>query len=89
MKQIKVTMKSKGLTMECDRQEFALALKTWRLRAGLTQTAAARRFGCSRFTIMRAEAGKPITWEMAYRLFNRLTHELDHERDEIHDNNRH
>lgn len=87
MKAIKVTMKVKGLAMECDRNEFALALKTWRLRAGLSQTAAARRFGCSRYTIMRAEAGKLITWEMAYKLFNRLTHELEAERDEIHNNN--
>lgn len=83
MKQIKVTMKAKGLTMECDRQEFALALKTWRLRAALTQSAVARRWGVSRFTIMRAEAGKSITWEMAYRLFNQLSHELENE---VHDN---
>ena len=84
MKQIKVTMKAKGLTMECDRQEFALALKTWRLRAALTQSAVARRWGVSRFTIMRAEAGRTITWEMAYRLFNQLSHELENE---VHDNN--
>lgn len=82
MKQIKVTMKAKGLTMECDRQEFALALKTWRLRAALTQSAVACRWGVSRFTIMRAEAGKSITWEMAYRLFNQLSHELENE---VHD----
>lgn len=77
-------MKAKGLTMECDRQEFALALKTWRLRAGLTQAAAARRWGVSRFTIMRAEAARQITWEMAYRLFNQLSHELENE---VHDHN--
>lgn len=82
MKPIKVTMKAKGLTMECDRQEFALALKTWRLRAALTQSAVARRWGVSRFTIMRAEAGRTITWEMAYRLFNQLSHELENE---VHD----
>lgn len=84
MKQIKCTMKTKGLTMECDRQEFALALKTWRLRAGLTQAAVARRWGISRFTIMRAEAARQITWEMAYRLFNQLSHELENE---VHDYN--
>ena len=83
MKQIKVTMKAKGLTIECDRQEFALALKTWRLRAALTQSAVARRWGVSRLTIMRAEAGRTITWEMAYRLFNQLSHELENE---VHDN---
>lgn len=84
MKPIKVTMKAKGLTMECDRQEFALALKTWRLRAALTQSAVANRWGVSRFTIMRAEAGRSITWEMAYRLFNQLSHELANE---VHDSN--
>lgn len=84
MKPIKVTMKAKGLTMECDRQEFALALKTWRLRAVLTQSAVARRWGVSRFTIMRAEAGRSITWEMAYRLFNQLSHELENE---VHNSN--
>lgn len=84
MKQIKVSMKAKGLTMECDRQEFALALKTWRLRAALTQSAVARRWGVSRFTIMRAEAGRSITWEMAYRLFNQLSHELENE---VHNSN--
>ena len=77
-------MKPKGLTMECDRKEFALALKTWRLRAGLTQAAAAARWGVSRFTIMRAEAAREITWEMAYRLFNQLSHELENE---VHNNN--
>lgn len=84
MKPIKVTMKAKGLTMECDRQEFALALKTWRLRAALTQSVVARRWGVSRFTIMRAEAGRSITWEMAYRLFNQLSHELENE---VHNSN--
>lgn len=85
MEQIKVTMNQKGLEMECDRREFALALKTWRLRKGLTQAATARRWRCSRFTIMRAEAGKNITWEMAYRLFNKLSYELQQEqKDEIH-----
>ena len=84
-KQIKCTMKAKNLTMECDRKEFALAVKTWRLRAGLTQQQVARRWGVSRFTIMRAERARALTWEMAYRLFNKLSYELEHEHDEIHD----
>lgn len=76
MKTIKAEMKKVGLTMEIDRQDFALALKTWRLRQGLTQAQAGERFGCSRYTIIRAENGKDITWEMAYRLFARLSEEL-------------
>lgn len=88
MKQQEVTIKPNGLSMEIDKQEFALALKTWRLRQDLTQRQVGERWGCSRFTIMRAESGKDITWEMAYRLFAKLSQELQREaRDEIHDNN--
>lgn len=76
MKEIRVEMKQQGLTMEVDREEFALALKTWRLRQNLTQRQVGQMFGVSRFTIMRAEAGKAITWEIAYRLFARLSQEL-------------
>lgn len=81
MEQIKVTMKQKGLTMEADKNEFALALKTWRLRKGLTQKQVGERWGCSRFTIMRAETAKNVTWEMAYRLFAKLSDELRKEAD--------
>lgn len=76
MEQIKLEMKANGLSMETDKNEFALTLKTWRLRNGITQSALARRWGCSRFTIMRAEGAKDITWEMAYKLFVRLSDEL-------------
>lgn len=76
MEQIKVEMKPAGLTMEVDKTEFALALKTWRLRQGLTQQQVGERWDCSRFTIMRAENAKNVTWEMAYRLFARLAEEL-------------
>lgn len=79
MKQIKVEMKQQGLTMEVDRNEFALALKTWRLRKGLTQRQVADMWDVSRFTIIRAENGKPLTWEMAYRLFAKLSSELKKE----------
>lgn len=79
MKTIKVKMKQKGLTMETDKNEFALALKTWRLRSGLTQQQAGEKFGCSRYTIMRAENAKNVTWEMAYRLFAKLSKELSKE----------
>lgn len=83
-------MKPNGLQMDVDKEEFALALKTWRLRAGLTQKEVGQRWGCSRFTIMRAERAKSVTWEMAYRLFAKLANELRKEaEDEVHDNNRH
>lgn len=76
MEQIKVEMKAAGLSMEVDKQEFALALKTWRLRNGLTQKQVGERWGCSRYTILRAEGAKNLTWEMAYRLFAKLSNEL-------------
>ena len=76
METIKVTMKKNGLSMETDKNEFALALKTWRLRNGLTQAQVGERWNCSRFTIIRAESAKNLTWEMAYRLFAKLSDEL-------------
>lgn len=76
MDQIKVEMRPRGLEMDVNKEEFALALKTWRLRQGLTQKQAGERFGCSRFTIMRAENAKNVTWEMAYKLFAKLANEL-------------
>jgi transcriptional regulator with XRE-family HTH domain len=76
MEQIQVQMRPQGLEMEVNKEEFALALKTWRLRQGYTQKQAGERFGCSRFTIMRAENAKNVTWEMAYKLFAKLANEL-------------
>lgn len=76
MEQIKVEMKPNGLEMDVNKQEFALALKTWRLRQGLTQREVGARWGCSRYTILRAEGAKQLTWEMAYKLFARLSEEL-------------
>ena len=76
MEQIKVELKQQGLSLDVDRSEFALALKTWRLRSGLTQRQVAKRFGCSRYTIMKAENAKNVTWEMAYKMFAKLATEL-------------
>lgn len=77
------TMTQKGLEMDVDKEQFAMALRTWRLRQGLTQRAVGKMFGCSRYTIIRAENAQIITWEMAYRLFARLAEQLKKEaRDE-------
>lgn len=69
-------MTPKGLDMEVDKEQFALALKTWRLRQNLTQKQVGEMWGCSRYTILRAERAKNLTWEMAYRLFAKLANEL-------------
>lgn len=76
IKPIKVEMRPNGLDMDIDKQSFALALKTWRLRNGLSQVEAGKRFGCSRYTIMRAESAREITWQQAYRMFAKLAEEL-------------
>lgn len=76
MNKIEVKMERVGLTMDIDKEAFAVALKTWRLRNGLTQAQAGEKWGLSRYTIMRAESGKNITWETAYRMFARLSEEL-------------
>ena len=74
-----VNMRVGDLKMEDDTNEVALALKTWRLRKNLSQRALAKRWGMSRYTIMRAELGRNITWEMAYRIFAKLSAELTKE----------
>lgn len=79
MEEIKVTYNPQKINVELDKKEFALALKTWRLRRGLTQQQVGDMWGCSRYTIMRAEAGKNITWEQAYRMFAKLSHQLEQE----------
>lgn len=87
MNTITPTMKPAGLSMETDKQEFALALKTWRLRNAYTQKQVAQMFGVSRYTIMRAEAASDITWMMAYRLFAKLSYYLQQEQNnEVHNN---
>lgn len=79
MKQIKVEFKQKGLTMDADRDQFALALKTWRLRSGFTQQQVAEKWETSRYTIMKCENAKPVSWTQAYRIFAKLAQELKNE----------
>lgn len=76
MKKIEVKIEQRGLGMEVDKEAFAMALKTWRLRQGLTQAQVGERWGCSRYTILRAEGAKNITWMMAYKMFAKLSEEL-------------
>lgn len=76
MEKINVEMKQNGLEMDIDREQFAMALKTWRLRQGLTQRQVGEMWNLSRYTIIRAERAKGISWEQAYRLFAMLSQEL-------------
>lgn len=79
METIKCEMKAKGLTMEVDKQEFALALRTYRLRQALTQRQLAALWGVGRDAILKAENGQNISWMMAYRLFAKLSAALKEE----------
>lgn len=79
MKKINVEFKPHGIKMDVDREQFALALKTWRLRSGLTQKQVGDRWGCSRYTIMNCETAKPVSWTQAYRVFACLAKELNEE----------
>lgn len=79
MEEIKANYNPQKINVELDKKEFALALKTWRLRSGLTQQQVGEMWGCTRYTIMRAEAGRNITWEQAYRMFAKLSRQLEQE----------
>lgn len=76
---IEVKFVQNGLSMDVDRESVALAIKTYRLRNNLTQEALARRWGVSRWTIWRAEQGTAISWQVAYRMFARLSEALREE----------
>lgn len=76
---VRATMERQGLTMETDVQEFAMALKTFRLRQGLSQQQLGERWGLSRYTILRAEKCKRVNWTTTYKLFNQLAKELRRE----------
>lgn len=81
MEAIKTEIIKNELSLKIDREDFAMSLKTWRLRQGLTQKDVAKAWGVSRHTILRAEAARPITWEMAYRLFAKLSTSLKNEQE--------
>lgn len=76
MEIIATEMKQKGLSLQVDREQLAMSLKTWRLRSGYTQNELAIRWGVSRFTVIRIEKGREVSWEIAYRVFARLSEEL-------------
>lgn len=79
MKKIEVNMERQDLTMQADVKEFAMALKTWRLRQGLSQEKVGQMFGLSRWTIIKIEQAQPIKWETAYRAFAKLSFYLQKE----------
>lgn len=80
MYKIKVTMMRQGVKMTSNREDVALAVKTYRLRSGETQAGLGKRWGMSRWSVMKIEAGKPVSWELAYKAFARLSEDLEKEK---------
>lgn len=72
-------MSAQGVDMSVNREEMALALKQWRIRNDLTQRQLAARWNMSRESIIRIEKAKPVTWQLAYRVFAKLSQELRQE----------
>lgn len=61
------------------REEVGLELVKFRIRQGLTQAQLAERWGMSRYTIIRAEKGKPVSWKFTYNIAAKLSQELRRE----------
>lgn len=76
MEKLQIEFKPVGLSLETDKEHFALALKTWRLRHNLTQREAGAKCGVSRFSIMRAEKGKEPSWTVLYRIMCGMADDL-------------
>lgn len=72
----KIQAKAEGLQVTINREQLALELKTYRLRRGLTQLELSKLWNISRYTIIRAEKGKPVAWETAYTIFYHLNRGL-------------
>ncbi len=69
-------IKRSGAALEIDREEVGLELTKWRIRQGLTQRELAERWGMSRYTIIRAEKGKNVSWRFAYAIWSKLVTEM-------------
>lgn len=76
MEKIDIEFKPVGLSLETDVEHFALALKMWRIRRGISQREAAEICNVSRHSILRAEAGNPSSWKVLYRIFSVMSDDL-------------
>lgn len=70
-KELTIRLERQGTDLVTNREDFAIAVKTWRVRHGMTQRELAKASGLSRFTIMRVErASRETSWITVYKLFN-------------------
>lgn len=65
-------IKRNGIKMEADVEELAIQLKTYRLRAGLTQRQLSEQWGVSRYTLIRIENAYEVGWPTLYKVANKL-----------------
>lgn len=72
----RINYEKKGLKVDINREQLAIELKTYRLRRMLTQQELAKLWNLSRYTLLRAEKGKPVSWETAYTIFYHLNRGL-------------
>lgn len=79
MEQITPTIQRRGLTMETDAQELAVSLKTYRVRNGYTLPQLGKMWGTSRYTLMRIEAAKHVSWTTMYKIANQLIQAIQNE----------
>lgn len=79
MEQITPTIQRRGLTMETDAQELAVSLKTYRVRNGYTLPQLGKMWGTSRYTLMRIEAAKHVSWTTMYKVANQLIQAIQNE----------
>lgn len=71
MEEVTITLRREGTDIVTNREEFAAALKMWRVRNGLTQTDLAKKAGLSRWTIIRVEKAQRLnSWQSIYKLFS-------------------
>ena len=71
VKELTIKLEHHGSDLVTNREDFAIAVKTWRVRQGMTQRELAKATGLSRFTIMRVEnASRETSWITVYKLFN-------------------
>lgn len=92
MKTMTVVFENERLKVNHDREHLAWLLKTYRLRAHKSQRKLGPEWGISRYTLMRMEACKPVTWETAYKVFVKLATAMAEEgftHDEIYNADRH
>lgn len=71
MEQLVIKLERQGTDLVTNQEEFAVAVKMWRVRNGMTQQELAQKAGLSRYTIMRVEGAKRVAdWKTVYKLFN-------------------